>query len=129
MGVLLLVSLFSEAQSAPVSQENQTAVLFTIALANPKGLAIRAALDFGVIGLCITGIAAISPRLKSVSNQGVDKTVTLHAMQNPYHAFAAAVLTGVGINMAIDFFQSSIGAVQNWYNTPQNHKAILLSDF
>lgn len=101
-----------------------TAVLFTKVISGPEGLCIRGALDLGVVGLAIGGIALISPRLKSAAFNGLEKTATIHAMENPLHAFAGAVFTGVGIAMTVDSFQSFIAAVQNWYGVPPNPKAV-----
>lgn len=125
--VLFLISMTIVAQSAPV-EEPHTAVLFTKQIANYDALAIRGTLDLGTVGLCLLGIKLISPGLQAAATNGPDKTVTIHAMENPYHAFGGAVFTFTAGAMLADAFQSFIGAVQNWYSTPKNQKAILLSN-
>ncbi|MDA0713474.1 MAG: hypothetical protein O2897_05765 [bacterium] len=123
--VIFLVSTYTF--SAPITLTNttvtdkQTSVFYSKVIFNPYGLCINAALSLAVSALSIGSMALLTRKFKTGL---VDKGVIDHAADKPMHILGMATLTATTIFFTNQAIQNFIFAIQQWYITPANIKAV-----
>lgn len=116
--VCFLCTSVAMAQNVTASPTSHTAVFYTKVLSRPDGLAVRGALDTGIVGLSFFGTWLLSAHFNHRVANDLEKSRAAHAVDSPFHVLGAAMVTALAVSAIVDACQSFISAVQQWYTTP-----------